>query len=49
MLAESALCLALDADRLPVGGGFWTPVSAMGRLLRDRITTHAGLSFEIIG
>ena len=48
MLTEAALCLAEDADSLPVGGGFWTPAAAMGELLRDRVTAHAGLSFELI-
>ena len=48
MLTEAALCLAEDDGRLKVGGGFWTPASAFGALLRDRITAHAGLSFELI-
>ena len=48
MLTEAALCLAEDESKIAVGGGFWTPASAMGKLLRDRITTHAGLSFELI-
>jgi short subunit dehydrogenase-like uncharacterized protein len=48
MLTEAALCLAEDADKIPVGGGFWTPAAAMGKLLRDRITAHAGLTFELI-
>jgi saccharopine dehydrogenase (NAD+, L-glutamate forming) len=48
MLTEAALCLAEDEDRMEVGGGFWTPAAAMGKLLRDRITTHAGLAFELI-
>ena len=48
MLTEAALCLAKDADKITVGGGFWTPAAAMGALLRDRITAHAGLSFEMI-
>ncbi len=47
MLAESALCLAEDADEIPVGGGSWTPASAMGDLLLTRLTTHAGMSFEL--
>jgi short subunit dehydrogenase-like uncharacterized protein len=47
MLVESALCLARDSDRITVGGGFWTPASAMGELLQSRLTSHAGLSFEI--
>ncbi len=46
MLTEAALCLA--EDEITVGGGFWTPASAMGPLLLARITAHAGLSFEII-
>jgi short subunit dehydrogenase-like uncharacterized protein len=46
MLVESALCLAQDAEKIPVGGGSWTPASAMGDLLLDRLTTHAGMSFE---
>ena len=48
MLTEAALCLAEDADKITVGGGFWTPAAAMGGLLRDRITAHAGLIFELI-
>ena len=48
MLVEAALCLAKDAEQIAVGGGFWTPASAFGPLLRDRITEHAGLSFERI-
>ena len=48
MLAEAALCLAEDADRIDVGGGFWTPASALGPLLRARISEHAGLTFELL-
>ena len=44
MLAESAVCLA--KDDLPTGGGCWTPASAMGDALLERLTTNAGLSFE---
>lgn len=44
MLAEAAVCLAMDS--LDVGGGFWTPVSAMGQSLFDRLVANAGLSFE---
>ena len=46
MLVESAICLAEDAEKICVGGGFWTPASAMGELLLPRLTMHAGLSFE---
>ena len=47
MLVESALCLAEDADKIPVGGGSWTPASAMGDLLLHRLTKYAGMSFEL--
>ncbi len=46
MLGESAVCLA--RDHLDVSGGFWTPASAMGDLLLNRLQTSAGLSFELI-
>lgn len=45
MLAESALCLA--SDPLTVGGGLWTPASAMGEPLLARLTQHAGVTFAI--
>jgi len=48
MLVEAGLCLAEDADRIGVGGGFWTPASALGPLLRDRVSEHAGLKFELL-
>lgn len=48
MLTEAALCLVEDADKFEVAGGFWTPAAAMGPLLRDRITIHAGMSFELL-
>ena len=38
MLGESALCLALDRDRLPGRAGVLTPATAMGTLLADRLT-----------
>ncbi len=47
LLVESALCLAQDSDRIGVGGGFWTPASAMGELLLSRLTGNAVLSFEL--
>jgi len=49
MLTEAALCLAEDGENLPVGGGFWTPASAMGARLRERIVAHAGLRFALLG
>lgn len=47
MLGQSALCLALDADRLPVQGGSWTPASAMGMALVERLN-NVGVRFEMI-
>jgi len=37
MLGESALCLALDQDRLPARAGVLTPATAMGIALADRL------------
>ena len=46
MLSESALCLAVDG--LEMRGGFWTPASAMGQALMDRLTANAGLTIELM-
>ncbi|MEU7752886.1 saccharopine dehydrogenase NADP-binding domain-containing protein [Micromonospora sp. NPDC049171] len=46
MLAESALCLALD--ELPPTAGQLTPVAAMGDALLDRLV-RAGLTFRVLG
>lgn len=48
MLAQAALCLAQDISKEEVGGGFWTPASAMGDSLLTRLEAHAGLSFEVV-
>ena len=37
MFGESALCLALDGDRLPDRAGVLTPATAMGAALADRL------------
>jgi short subunit dehydrogenase-like uncharacterized protein len=37
MLGESALCLALDRDRLPDRAGVLTPATAMGVTLAKRL------------
>jgi short subunit dehydrogenase-like uncharacterized protein len=37
MLGESALCLALDRDRLPERAGVLTPATAMGTVLAERL------------
>lgn len=46
MLAESAVCLA--QDELEVGGGFWTPASAMGDQLLERLPASAGVTFKLL-
>lgn len=46
MLGEAAVCLALDTPRGQ--GGFWTPSSALGESLLQRLTGKAGLTFEVI-
>ena len=46
MLGEAAVCLA--RDELAVGGGFWTPASAMGGAYLTRLTGKAGLKFEVL-
>lgn len=48
LLVESAVCLAQDSERISLGGGFWTPASAIGELLLSRLTTNAALSFELV-
>lgn len=45
MLSECAVCLA--KDDIDVGGGLWTPASAMAKPLLARLQANAGLSFEI--
>ena len=49
MISEAAICLANDVDRKAVPGGLWTPASAMGTRLIDRLQRNAGLTFEIVG
>lgn len=46
MLAESALCLALDTKQLPKRAGVLTPASAMGAVLLERLR-KAGMVFEV--
>lgn len=48
MLAESAICMALDIDKNKLSGGFWTPASAMGNSLIERLVKYAGLTFNVI-
>jgi short subunit dehydrogenase-like uncharacterized protein len=45
MLAEAAVCLA--REDLHCDGGFWTPASAMGATLIERLEESAGLTFTL--
>lgn len=46
MISETALLLA-ETDREQTPGGFWTPSTALGRPLVERLTEHAGVTFEV--
>jgi short subunit dehydrogenase-like uncharacterized protein len=47
MLSEAATALVeLDADE--VGGGFWTPATAFGDRLVERLEDHAGIRFDVL-
>jgi short subunit dehydrogenase-like uncharacterized protein len=46
MFGESALCLALDRDRLPARAGVLTPATAMGTALADRLRA-ASLTLDV--
>jgi len=45
MISEAAVCLLQDAGATP--GGIWTPASAMGRPLIERLQRHAGMVFAL--
>jgi short subunit dehydrogenase-like uncharacterized protein len=45
MISESAICLLKNLDA--ASGGIWTPASAMGNLLIERLQDNAGLSFQL--
>jgi len=47
MLAQAGLSLAFDFTEEEKIGGFWTPATAMGDKLIDRLTKHAGMTFEV--
>jgi short subunit dehydrogenase-like uncharacterized protein len=47
MLAQAGLSLAFDFTEEEKVGGFWTPATVMGDKLIDRLTKHAGMTFEI--
>jgi len=47
MISESAICLLKNPNA--ASGGIWTPASALGDLLIDRLQVNAGLSFQLEG
>jgi short subunit dehydrogenase-like uncharacterized protein len=47
MLGEAAAAL-VELDRSEVGGGFWTPSTAFGERLLERLEAHAGLRFSVL-
>ena len=47
MLSEAAICLADWKKPLNIEGGCWTPASAMGDVLLNRLREKAGLSFDV--
>jgi short subunit dehydrogenase-like uncharacterized protein len=49
MLGQAGACLALDCAEGGRPGGFWTPATMFGDRLLERLTAHAGLTFEVIG
>lgn len=48
MLGETAAMLALERPRSELKGGFWTPATAFGQALVERLVQHAGMQFELI-
>ncbi|WP_372982212.1 trans-acting enoyl reductase family protein [Marinobacter sediminum] len=47
MLGEAGMCLAFDIPA-EKEGGFWTPSSLLNGSLMDRLTSKAGLTFEVL-
>ena len=47
MLAEAAFCLVED-DEDDAAGGFWTPSTAFGDRLVERLEDYAGLTFSTV-
>lgn len=48
MLGEAAVCLATDISKDDKTGGFWTPSTALGQRLIERLQAKAGLTFSIV-
>jgi short subunit dehydrogenase-like uncharacterized protein len=48
MLTQAAISLRLEVSESALPGGFWTPATAFGDKLFDRLQSHAGISFEVL-
>jgi len=48
MLGQAGACLALDCSDAGGRGGFWTPATMFGDRLISRLTSRAGLTFELL-
>ncbi len=48
MLGQAAACLAGDISRKQVAGGFWTPATAFGDRIVDRLRAHSGVTFDVL-
>lgn len=48
MISEVAICLAREVSPDEVSGGFWTPATAMGTRLIERLEKNAGLTFTVV-
>lgn len=48
MLGQAGVCLAKDISAKDCAGGFWTPATAFGDQLIDRLRAHSGLVFEVL-
>lgn len=48
MIGEAGAALALDGEKLSVGGGSWTPASCFGGVLVERLIEHAGMTFDLV-
>ena len=47
MLTEAAVSLAKDDAMKDKEGGIWTPASAFGDVLIERLVKNAGLTFSV--
>jgi len=47
MIGETAVLLG-ETPRETTPGGFWTPATALGQTLIERLAAHAGVTFELV-